>query len=352
LTILAWLGVAIVVLWLASHIVQSLVILAVALLLSYALMPLVRIVGRVLPRPLAVLLVTLVVLGGIGSLVYFVANAAVQQSANLLQYASTINTDQLANALRHLGVTQAQLDTIGQQFINAAQGILNDIVPVIFGTLGIIVDLLVTIVLAIYFMLAGNHINTWLRTRPPTAQRQQIAFFLDTMEQVVGGYVRGQLVLSLLIGILVGVGMTVLHVPYAILLGVLAFVLEFIPYLGTISSGVICVLVALTQGWLLAVIVLAYFIFVHIIEGYVVGPRIVGRAVGLHPAVSLFALIAAAELFGPLGALFAAPVAGLIQALVRAVWVNWRAAHPDAFVTAEMLAPSMSASPLPATPQE
>ena len=125
--------------------------------------------------------------------------------------------------------------------------------------------------------------------------------------------------------------MTLLHVPYALLLGVVAFVLEFIPVLGTLVSGAVCVLLALTQGWLIAVFVLAYFVGVHIIEGDVVGPRIVGKAIGLHPVVSLAALVAGAELFGIWGALFASPIAGVIQALLVAVWTEWRETHPQEF---------------------
>jgi predicted PurR-regulated permease PerM len=83
------------------------------------------------------------------------------------------------------------------------------------------------------------------------------------------------------------------------------------------------------------VIVLAYFIVVHIIEGDVVGPRIVGKAVGIHPAVSIIALIAGGDLYGILGALFAAPVAGLVQALLADVYIEWRKAHPDQFHQAE-----------------
>jgi predicted PurR-regulated permease PerM len=125
--------------------------------------------------------------------------------------------------------------------------------------------------------------------------------------------------------------MEILGVPYALLLGVLAFVLEFIPVLGTLVSGAICVLLALTKGWFWAIIVLAYFVFVHIIEGDVVGPRIVGKAIGLHPVVSLVALIAGGELFGIWGALFASPVAGVLQAFLVAIWSEWRETHPQEF---------------------
>jgi len=120
-------------------------------------------------------------------------------------------------------------------------------------------------------------------------------------------------------------------VPYALLLGVLAFVLEFIPILGTLASGVICVLLALTKGWLIALIVLVYFVLVHILEGDVIGPRIVGKAIGLHPAVALVALIAGGELFGIWGVLLASPVAGVLQAFLLAIWSEWRETHPQEF---------------------
>ena len=80
------------------------------------------------------------------------------------------------------------------------------------------------------------------------------------------------------------------------------------------------VLLALPRGWIWAVGVLGYFVLIHIFEGELVGPRIVGKAIGLHPIVSLAALIAGAELFGIWGALFASPLAGILQAMLVALW--------------------------------
>jgi predicted PurR-regulated permease PerM len=133
--------------------------------------------------------------------------------------------------------------------------------------------------------------------------------------------------------VLVGVGMQILGVPYALLLGVLSFILEFIPILGTLASGLICVLLALTKGWVLALIVLIYFIVVHIIEGDIVGPRIVGKSIGLHPIVAMAALIAGGELFGVWGALFASPIAGVLQAFLITVWIEWKERHAREFQT-------------------
>ena len=146
--------------------------------------------------------------------------------------------------------------------------------------------------------------------------------------------------------------MWLIGLPFALLLGVLAFVLEFIPTLGTLVSGAICVLLALTKGWVFAVIVLAYFIIVHVIEGDVVGPRIVGKTIGLHPVVSLVALIAGAELFGIAGALLASPVAGVLQALLIAIWAQWRAAHPKEFQQAQEAAMKQAEETVPEKPDD
>ena len=165
-------------------------------------------------------------------------------------------------------------------------------------------------------------------------QHKQTFCWIPSSESF-GGYIRGQVLLSVLIGVLVGGGLTVFHVPYALLLGVLAFILEFIPILGTLVSGLICTLVALTQGWVIALGVLIYFIVVHVLEGDIIGPRIVGKAVGLHPIVSIAALIAGAELFGVVGALFASPLAGVLQAFLIALWIHWRESRPEAFEEAQ-----------------
>jgi predicted PurR-regulated permease PerM len=338
LAILAWAGVAILVLMAAGYLSRTLLLLGIAILLAYALSPLVTFFTRAMPRFLAILVVYLLVFGAIGALLYFIVRTSVDQIISLSNYIGTLLTpgknghpSALEQSLHALGISQGQIASVQSEIINQMGGLAGNIVLILTGVAGAALDIILVIVISIYLMMDGKRAINWLRQNMPRRQRGRIRFLLDTLQRVVGGYIRGQLFLCTLIGSLVGIGMQIMGVPYALLLGVLAFFLEFIPVLGTIVSGAICVLFAFTRGWLLAVIVLAYFVFVHIIEGDIVGPRVVGKVIGIHPVVSLVALVAGGELFGIWGALFAAPVAGVIQAFLISIWYEWHETHKDEF---------------------
>ncbi len=351
LAILAWTAVVLLTLYLASYIGKTILLLVVAALLAYALAPLVGFLERVMPRLLSVLIVYLVVLTAIIVLLYFIVRTAVDQVSSLSKFVGTLLTapskgqlTPLEHTLGTFGIAPDQIDGARRQVVGQLTGFAGSIVPFLTGIADAVLNVLLVTILSIYLLIDGSRVSNGFKRAMPRSQRGRIRFLLNTLQKVVGGYIRGQLFLCALIGMLVGIGMQVIGVPYAILLGVFAFVLEFIPILGTLVSGAVCVLLALTKGPLVALIVLVYFIFVHIIEGDIVGPRVVGKAVGLHPVVSIVALIAGSELFGIWGALFASPVAGVLQSLLVALWTEWREAHPDQFQAAKQKATETVAS--------
>ncbi|HEX7736810.1 MAG TPA: AI-2E family transporter [Ktedonobacteraceae bacterium] len=338
IAILAWLGLGGLILWAASYVTRSLLVVTVAALLAFALTPAVKLLQRFMPRVLAVIVVYLFVLSGIGLLLYAIINTTIDQVSSLAETIKTFLTPQgqhqsvpLIDFLERFGITAAQVQQIGQGIESQATGIVSNVVPFLGGVAEFMLNIIIVAVLSIYLLLDGPRAIGWLRRNAPMMQRERTHFLLDTLERVIGGYIRGQLIMSSTVGLLVGVGMTILQVPYGVLLGVVAFILEFVPIIGTILSGALCVLLALSKGWVIALIVLVYFIVVHVVEGDILAPRIVGRAVGVHPAVSLFALLAGAELFGIWGAVLGSPLAGLIQAVLVAVWQDWRATHPEQF---------------------
>ncbi len=338
LAIIGWFIVLAIALWAAAHIIGSLLVVSVAALLAYAIAPIVRALARWVPRPVAIALTFILVVGVLGVILYLIVSTAVGQVLGLAHQLTLLLTpgasqtsSGLADLLAKFGISPGALTSIQGQIASHIQDLATTAVPILAGVFGGVLNTILVVVLAIYFEIDGHRIIRWLRARSPMKYRPRINFLLNTFERVVGGYVRGQISLAALIGVLVGAGMSIMQIPYSVLLGLMAFVFEFIPIIGVFLSGAACVLLALTKGPFWAVIVLAYFIFVHIIEGDVVGPRIVGRAVGLHPAVSIFALLAGAELFGLWGALFASPVAGVIQAVLVEVWREWRESNRHQF---------------------
>jgi predicted PurR-regulated permease PerM len=299
-----------------------LLLLVMGALLAFVLSPLVDFIGRRLPRWSAITIVYLVALALLGGVGYIVVSTAVAQLTALAQdlpgllTTSGAHPSPIVGLLHSFGITTAQLGAARKQLLDWAEGAAGTVagkaVPIVTGVAGALLDLVLIVVISVYFVIDGPRLVAWLRNRMPISQRSRIVFALEILDRTVGGYVRGELLLASLIGVLVGAGMFFFGLPFALLLGMLAFFLEFIPILG----------------------VFVYFIFVHVIEGDVVGPRIIGRVLGLHPVAAILALIVGADLFGIWGALFASPVAGIIQAVVVALWSEWREGHPDDFPAA------------------
>lgn len=115
------------------------------------------------------------------------------------------------------------------------------------------------------------------------------------------------------------------------MLAVFSFVMEFIPVIGVYIIAVAIVAVALTQGLVTGLLALIFVIILQTLENNILSPRILGQSVGIKPIVTIFALISGTELFGIVGALFATPVAGVLQAIVIVLWSHWKEAHPEQF---------------------
>jgi predicted PurR-regulated permease PerM len=330
LTILAWMAIGIIVLWLLGHIAHAVLVIALAVIVTFAVAPLVQLFERRLTRPLAIATAYLLGIGivlGLGSLL---VSTAVRQVSTLVEllpsYVDRLDTmsPQAPVPLGPFHVTVADVRAIEQQILAELQvsgtSLAADTLRLINRLASVLVDTALIILLSIYFSIDSRRTVDWLRYRIPAGLRRYTPYFLSVTNTVVGGYVRGTLTMALLIGALVGVGLQLLGVPYALLLGILAFFMQFVPVVGVLISGALSVIVAFPQGWGITLAVLAYFVGVHILESYVIGPRLMGHAIGIHPAVAIIALLVGTELFGVWGALFGAPLAGLLQAIVIGIW--------------------------------
>jgi predicted PurR-regulated permease PerM len=342
LILLSWLVVLILVVWLLGFVVKTVLTLVFAGIVAFALAPLVGFFSRWMRRSFAVALAYLIGVAlflGLGTLIVVSATGQITTLSHDLP-AHVTRLEQLEPRLIHylkpFGVTAESIHQARTQASASLQGMATGLaassLTLVEATVGTIIDIVIVLILSVYLLANGHRISVLLHRAMPQSRRWHATLVIGITNRVVGGYIRGTLTLAALIGVLVGGGMFLLGVPYALLLGLLAFFMEFIPIVGVFISGALAVLLALTQGWQLALLVLAYFVFVHVIEGELIGPRIMGNAIGIHPGVALVALVAGTELFGIWGALLGAPIAGLIQAIGTAIWQEARGGRPEEIV--------------------
>jgi predicted PurR-regulated permease PerM len=354
LVILAWLAVLLLVAWLLSHVTHALLVLVLSTVVAFALSPAVSLLDRYMPRVLAIAISYVFGFALLVSLLSVVVmTAATEITAlvhNLPDYAHRLQgmQPQATGLLSRFGITQSELLAVQDRLVGYLQGIgtqvASDAFDFVRSVLGAIVDTVLILILSIYLVANGPRMVRWLRDSAPRSQVRRANLLIAIVNQVVGGYIRGTLTMALLVGVLVGAGMGILQVRYALLLGILAFFMEFVPVLGVIISGAVCVIIAAFQGWGVALAVLAYFVLVHVVEGDVVGPRVMARAVGIHPAVALLALVAGSELFGVWGALLGAPIAGLLQAIATAAWREVRLAQIEEARPTTIITPAEAAA--------
>ena len=328
-------------------------LLLLSALLAYLNYPLVLFLQRRLPRPLAIAVAYLLVTSVLAVVTFIVTSSLIRQSSALAQSiqfllspAGERRIQSLFGFLGKLGITTEQIAQLKNQLLSQAQGALLGLIPFLTGLLSNILNFIIVITLSVYFVLDGARIIHWLSHKTPANSRGTITFLLHTLDQSLGGYFRGTLLLALIGALCTGVLLALLHVPYAALLAVLFFLLYFVPVIGTYVIAALCILAALPQGWVVMLIVAVFMVLLlGIVMGEILAPRIFSSTVGVHPIVAIFALFAGAELFGLIGGFFAIPVAGVLQQVIVAFWHRWENEHPKQFPPEEL--PSQQSVVLP-----
>ncbi|GHO63348.1 AI-2E family transporter [Ktedonobacter sp. SOSP1-52] len=337
-TLLIWVVLAGILLWVLGQISRALIIFAIAALFAYALYPLVKFLQRILPRPVAIAIVYVLVLSALMLLLYSVANTIVDQLTSLTQLLESYihgprknQLQGLIDGLQQFGLTRQQITSSSQQLVSQLQGAARNVVPVVSNLLSLAFNTILVALLSIYLLFSGPRTVKWLRNNTPTTHRARVSSLIDIVSHVVGGYIRGNILLALVISTLTGVGLALIGAPYPFLLATVAFVMEFIPVIGIYITSFAILLLAISKGWLIVVLAVGLMLLLQLLENNLLAPRILGGSIGLSPIVTILALIIGSDLFGIAGAFFAAPTAGLIQALVQAFWTQWRKQHIELF---------------------
>jgi predicted PurR-regulated permease PerM len=205
-----------------------------------------------------------------------------------------------------------------------AGALLANTVRLTAGTVGSVFELLAVLVIAAYLVIDAPHIGRTLVALLPPAARPAVVSLTPSVLNRIGGYVRGQLVSSVCVGVLIAILLALLGVRYSLLIGAMAAVFNVVPFVGASLAAVLAVLAALNESATLAVLTLAAMVGAQTVEGKLLAPHFVGRATGLHPLAVLLALLAGAHLAGLIGALVAVPLLAGLWEIVRVLYVEPR----------------------------
>jgi predicted PurR-regulated permease PerM len=273
------------------------------------------------PRVFAVLSMYLIVFGAIFALVYFFFPPILGELTTFLgslpKYLDTINlpfTDTATTRLLSSGEsTLTSLNTIRNFLDNTSAGAFG-LVATFFGG---VFSLGLVIVLSFYFAVQEQGIEDFLRIIVPLQYEEYFVSLWHRAQQKIGLWMQGQLILSVIAGILIYLGLLIIGAPFALLLGVLTALCALIPVFGSLFAGSVAVAVAWSSGGAaLAFIVAGLFIVVNQFESNLIYPLVVKKIVGVPPLLVIVALIAGAEITGFLGAFLAVPFAAILQEFI------------------------------------
>jgi predicted PurR-regulated permease PerM len=210
-----------------------------------------------------------------------------------------------------------QGDTALTREASSAVRALRDVATSIFGVV-------VVSFLTLFMLLEGPEWRRRVMALTPERHRPAVQRVGTGVYRSVAGFVTGNLLASLLAGIVVTGVMLVAGVPYAVPLGLFVAIVELVPFIGAFVATLVVTAVALTQGSATAIAVFAVLVAYHMVDGHILRPLLYGRAVALSPLTVLVSLLVCTELAGVLGALAAIPVAGSVNVVLREAAGHWR----------------------------
>lgn len=322
-------GLALLVYWIGSNTTQLLLWIVAALFIALGLEPVVGwLENRRVPRPAGILLAVLVLVMAVGGFFATLIPTIVEQVTQIVVQAPTwvrdfIDSEFFRTVDDQFGVRDRINEELDKFVKNpdAMGGIFGGVVGFgstlangLFGTL-------IVLVLSLYFLAALPAMKKWGYRLAPRSRRHRVEALSGEITRSVGNYVIGQACVALLNATFAFIVMSIVGVPFALLLAFVVALLAFIPLVGGMIAGVVVVLIALTVGWQTAAVYgTCYFAYLQF-EAYFISPRIMQKAVAVPGAVAVISVIAGGSLLGVLGALIAIPTAAAILLLIKEIYI-------------------------------
>jgi len=307
---------------------EILAILFVALILSSAINPWVDWMHKKkIHRGVAVIMIYLVLFGVIATAISLIVPPIVEQAGELAgnfpkileKIFSTFSTVK-EYALQHgiLDSLKNNFGTIGSNL----QGATGSVFSTVTGIFGGIFSFFLVLVMTFYMVVEENAVKKIVWSIAPAKHQLYIMHLINRMQTKIGLWLRGQLILSLIIFSLSYIGLTILGVKYALVLALIAGLTEFVPYLGPVLAAIPGIFLAFTQSPMLALFAAALYYIIQLVENNIIVPKLMQKVVGLNPIISIAVLMIGFKVAGVVGAVFSIPVATAINVFLTDIFEN------------------------------
>jgi predicted PurR-regulated permease PerM len=303
-------------LYLLLHLGEPIALLILGISIASALSPLVDRLDKRLPRALAVVVVFLLLALFFALLVWIVVPPLVTQAT------AAINTlpdlfDQAQETLDEF--TFIDLGTVGETVVNQLGAITSQIFQVPMIIFGGFFNIIMILFIAIYWLIINPSIWRFFLSLFNPAAQDEAHRIVTRMGRSMGGYFRGVFLNGLIIAILSTIGLTIIGVPFPVVLGILAGLGEFIPMVGPFLSGALMVLMALFISPTTALITLIFVLILQQFEGQILTPNIMRSQTDVSPLIVILAILAGHALGGLMGAIVAIPVAAALRVFIEEI---------------------------------
>jgi predicted PurR-regulated permease PerM len=294
-------------------------LLFLAVIISAAMRPSVEWLHRYrIPRGVGVLMHYAVLAGVLAVLLWAVVPRAIDQVDNALGGIPTSSSELQRETKQSTGFKHELLKRVQNTLDDLPSGkdLLDPALSITFTAFEVLVAIFFTLACAAYWIFERERAENLVLSLLPRKRRRVVRDTWNLIDMKLGAYVRGQLILIFFVASLLSLIFYAIGLPFWLLIGIFAGLVEIVPVIGPIAAGAVAIGVGLTQSWGLALAAGLAVLGVRLLEDYVVIPRVLGHAVGLTPLSVLVAVTTTAILFGGFAVLLAIPIAAVLATLV------------------------------------
>jgi predicted PurR-regulated permease PerM len=314
-----WVVMTVFAIWLAYVLREIFVIVFLSYIFSAAAEPLIDSLDKKkIPRSVSIIGLYLLVAGILLLFFRLIIPPAISQITDFAQN-SNVYLERLNEYFR--GISPDLANAVQSSLLNivrtvAEKGVVTQALGIFSGLLGLVV----VFVISFYLLWQKNGLDKFIKNYLPKRFQDRSMLVSKKISSKMSAWVQSQLFLCVIVFVLDFIGLAILRVPFALVLAIMAGVLELLPIIGPIIAGAVAALIALTVSPLLALFTVIWFVAIQQTESHVLVPQIMKKSLGLNPITVILAILIGGKILGVIGIIIAVPVAVSISIITKELW--------------------------------